>query len=509
MVLIRSFVLPVACLYMLLAGSVYAETSVGQIIFSVGQSSLERAAGSNHVERGGAVFVGDTFTTGPDGHVHLLMHDKGFFSIRPNSRMRIEHYQYDPADPSQNRVKIQLETGVLRSITGRAGEMNKRQYRLNTPVAAIGVRGTDYSVYATGELSRISVRSGGVVMSPFGEGCVAVGIGPCEGGAAAELLAVNLGAVLEAREGENTVVKYDALSPDDLNPPLPEEQHLLRQVGRDLSHQSAKHPEQASSETSDSQGGSAQETKSDGSSGDATTASETQSSVSLSGAGEGDYYSEGEQIDFDNRRKELRAYVNERPLVQLAVETGLKGGGQPLPMDAGLIAEPSIIWGRWATYSGDDESYKTIARLLYENRRYAALNSVFGMLEERIDDRPIPSSGRAFFKLNRYEAYVKRADQLEVATLSNASLLIDFEQARFATHVSFDADSLAETSSIVGSGDVQSSGFFASDSGAPAVINGVLSPSAGEAGYLFQYNLAPGIDAVGATHWMNTSSVNP
>lgn len=506
MLLIKSLVLPVMGLYILLMGSVNAETSVGQIIFAVGQSSLERASGGDRVERGEAVFVGDTFTTGPDGHVHLLMHDKGFFSIRPNSRMRIEHYEYDPADPSQNRVKIQLETGVLRSITGRAGEMNKRQYRLNTPVAAIGVRGTDYSVYATDELSRISVRSGGVVMSPFGEGCAAVGAGPCEGGSAAELLSVDLGAVLEAREGEHAVVKYDALSPDDLSPPLPEEQHLLRQIGRDLSHQSSSKPAQSSTsgKASDSQSGKDQASTADDSSDDTTT------SVSLSGAVEGDYYSEGEQIDFENRREELRAYVNERPLVQLAVETGLKGGGQPLPMDAGLVAEPAIIWGRWANYSGDDESYKTIARLLHENRRYAALNSVFGMLETRVDDRPIPNSGRAFFKLNRYEAYVKRADELEVATLSNASLLIDFEQARFATHVSLDADSLAETSSIVASGDVESSGFFASDSGAPAVINGVLSPSAGEAGYLFQYNLAPGIDAVGATHWMNTNAnANP
>nr|WP_228050625.1 FecR family protein [Pontibacterium sinense] len=487
-----------------MVNNVYAKTSVGQIIFAVGKATLDRGSVTTDVTRGDTIFEGDAFSTGPDGHVHLLMHDKGFFSLRPNSRMRIERYSYDSANLSQNRVKIQLETGVLRSITGRAGEMNKRQYRLNTPVAAIGVRGTDYSVYASEALSRISVRSGGVVMSPFGDGCQVAGSGPCDGVAAAELLAVDLGAVLETRVGESTVIKYDTLSPDDLNPPLPEERHLLRQVGDNLSSQETKHDNKAPASTLDNPDESSEKVEGEGKA-EVSNESPTEQEARAGLSGGGTHYPNDEQIDFDGRREELSAYVSERPLVQLVVEAGLKGDGLPLPKDAGLVEKPSIIWGRWAEYSGDDESYKTIARLLYENRRYAALNSVFGMLEERVDDRDIPSTGRTFFRLNGYEAYVKRSDRLEGAVLSNASLLIDFEQARFATHVNFDAESLSETSSIVGSGDVRSTGFFSSDSGAPAVINGVFSPGAGEAGYLFQYNLAPGVDAVGATHWVNTS----
>lgn len=512
-------------------------TPVGKVIFAVGSNSLLRGGVVKPVSRGSEVYVGDQFNTGNNGHIHLLMIDQGFFSVRPNSRMLVDSYSYNPENAAENNVKVTLEEGVLRSITGKAGETNKKQYRLNTPVAAIGVRGTDFTVQTTLEMSRISVRSGGVVMSPFDTSCLSSASGPCEGEGALSMFATDSDAVLEARLGQkNSVINHVAPSPDEISPPLPQEQHLLKQLRPDLSFfrngnlaESApvevvdsSETEEGSTETvdnpvaneesveqvsveSNTEVETEQEQLADGSDlGEQADVVENIDAVTNNeGLSESGTDEVSEEIDFAARRLAIQGYLDSQPLVELAADVALQQDGNVLPRDRGLVADPAIIWGRWAEYAGNDSNYQTISQLLYDDRRYAAINSVFGMLETKVDERPIPKTGRTFFKLNSYEAYLKRGSSLEEAALKNASLVIDFDDARFATHLNLDANSLNETVSIVGSGQVGDDGFFNSDDSSPALINGVFAPMADEAGYLFEYNLAPGVDAVGATHWFN------
>lgn len=551
--------------------SAASATSIGQIIFAVGDVALERQQKQLTVERGLAVYVGDTLISGADGHVHLLMYDKGFFSIRPNSRMTLDAYHYDAKNSQNSQVKVKLDSGVMRSITGRAGETHKEGYRVNTPVAAIGVRGTDYTLMTTESLSRLSVRSGGVVMSPFGDSCSANNSGPCGGAGAAELFARDKGAVLEARlNSDNAVINYNAPSPDEISPPLPEEQHLFNQLtesiqlrvssstdtdvkrqeqsGTDTHTSSQESESNTATEPSDStarndavddQHGNENESNESESSesnvantteasadstedsqatdetvdvtsgpeytdsdSNVTQSDETRSTNTLKESAETD--SDNEVIDYISRRQTFERYFEQQPLAKLAKEVGSQGGGIILPNNAGLVEKPSIIWGRWDEYRGADESYQRISSLLHENRQYATFNSVFAMLADEVDSRDIPESGRTFFKLNSYEAYVKRGASLEAAGLSNASLLIDFDESRFATFMNFHAASLAEVVEITGSGVVTNTGFFSSDGDSPSTVNGVFSPQAGEAGFLFETNLAPGVDATGATHWINT-----
>ncbi|MFA6310848.1 MAG: FecR domain-containing protein, partial [Sterolibacterium sp.] len=110
-------------------------------------------------------------------------------AIRPQSRLRIEDFHYDPANPRENRIKFSLEQGTLRSITGRAGEAAKDRYRLNTPIAAIGIKGTDFIVQVANDTTRVAVNSGAIVLAPLGEGCPANALGACSTAGARELSA--------------------------------------------------------------------------------------------------------------------------------------------------------------------------------------------------------------------------------------------------------------------------------------------------------------------------------
>ena len=67
----------------------------------------------------------------------------------PTARSRSRPIASTPQQPASSEVRLQVDHGITRSISGRATEVDKNRFRLNTPVAAIGVRGTDFIVQAT------------------------------------------------------------------------------------------------------------------------------------------------------------------------------------------------------------------------------------------------------------------------------------------------------------------------------------------------------------------------
>lgn len=203
---------------MAFSGSVFAELAqgvaqgkrqvAGIVLFATGVRDRhhEESDDVTKISRGVAVYVGDQIITGQDGYVQLRMIDNAYLSLKSGSKLTIQAYHADADDPSLERVKLFLEEGVVRSKTGGIGKRNKQKFRLNTPVAAIGVRGTDFSIRTTDSLSQIVVLEGGVAMSPFGESCTTGGLGACEGSQMRELFADSaINRYLELKKGSRSV----------------------------------------------------------------------------------------------------------------------------------------------------------------------------------------------------------------------------------------------------------------------------------------------------------------
>ena len=172
-----------------------------------------------------AVNEGDELTTGNEGYVYLKMTDNGFLILRPNSRARVVTYHIDAQNPANTRIKLELLNGVARSISGQAVKRARQNFRFNTPVAAIGVRGTDFTVFADQNVSRVAVSSGGVVVSGFAGACTPEGGGPCEGDSSRELFAEQTGSLLQVRGGQPVpqLLHGNAAAPDAVAPPRPDE----------------------------------------------------------------------------------------------------------------------------------------------------------------------------------------------------------------------------------------------------------------------------------------------
>src|SRR5690606_32999933 len=117
------------------------EAVAGEVVLSAGPAFLRLPTGETPISRGTKLKPGDTIVTGEGGFVHVKMADGGLVAVRPLSLFEIEVFDYRRQAHS-DRVRYRLEEGVARSITGAVGETNKESFRLNTPVAAVGVRGT-------------------------------------------------------------------------------------------------------------------------------------------------------------------------------------------------------------------------------------------------------------------------------------------------------------------------------------------------------------------------------
>lgn len=200
--------------------------TAGTVVLAAGPVYVLRDTGERtQLERGAVLTPGQTIVTGEGGFAHIHMADGGLVAVRPLSEFEIEVFEYRH-NASGDRVRYRLEEGVARSITGEVGEANKDAFRLNTPVAAVGVRGTDFVVATNSGTSRVAVNSGAVVVAALGASCQASGFGACTSdslllGAGDE----NRGKYVEVVSGDQIprMIHDPSSTPDNISPPHEQE----------------------------------------------------------------------------------------------------------------------------------------------------------------------------------------------------------------------------------------------------------------------------------------------
>lgn len=217
-------------LFLELAGLSLAQPSrpvAGEAAFIAGRVQATLAGVQRELRVGDAIFEGDTLLTGVGGHLHIRTIDNGFLALRPASRARVDIYDYKAAEPGATRIRIVLESGVVRAVSGVGAEASRDKFRLNTPVAAIGIRGTDFTVSTTDLLTRAVVQKGAIVVSAFDAACRPDGLGPCAGSAVRALSGDDAGKLLELGRGQREPKLIDVRSnsgaPDQVAPPAPSE----------------------------------------------------------------------------------------------------------------------------------------------------------------------------------------------------------------------------------------------------------------------------------------------
>lgn len=404
----------------------------GKIIFVAGAAK----AGDRPAVEGAQVEEGQMLTTGADGYIYVKTADNGLFILRPQTQARIVTYHIDQRNPANTKVKFELISGTARSRSGDAVKHARQNFRFNTPVAAIGVRGTDFTVVTDNDTSRVSVFSGGVVVSGFAGGCRPEGAGPCEGALSRELSAAQRGQLLQISRGQAAPQVVEAGS---------------------------EGPNQASPRSD--------EPLSKNGSGQPNVSVEAAKNLGLVAA-----------ID-----KVVTPGVEPIPIPNPG--TNPNPGTTPIPVPTQPIDPPvvvvppqperRVVWGRWQEVNllPAEIDYSTARR---ENE-LIALNGYFALYRTPGKEYVTPNNGSIGFTLRGSEAYVITEygggiSRTHSASLSNGALNIDFGKRSFET--SMDLTTQDDVVKLRGEGTVRSDGRFSGNAnGRMGYLNiqGVLS----------------------------------
>ncbi len=117
---------------------------VGVVVKSSGSVlAVDKRNVSRKLTNGTPVFLGDKVITGENGLVRLRMIDEAILDLRCFSIMVIEKYALNV---SHRKTILNLLQGSLKTVSGKIGKLTKDVYQLKTPLASIGIRGTEYAL---------------------------------------------------------------------------------------------------------------------------------------------------------------------------------------------------------------------------------------------------------------------------------------------------------------------------------------------------------------------------
>lgn len=123
------------------------------VAFAIGDVQVIAPSGQVRVAtKGLEVSSGETVNTN-GGRAQLRFTDGAYVSLQPQSAFRIDDYRFDGKTDGSERGFFSLLKGGLRTITGLVGRTNRKNYQVNTAVATIGIRGTEYTISYTGSIS--------------------------------------------------------------------------------------------------------------------------------------------------------------------------------------------------------------------------------------------------------------------------------------------------------------------------------------------------------------------
>jgi hypothetical protein len=156
---LRHRVLAIAALCLaagLMANPAHAQTRVGEA--AVIQNEVVRVMGSatSQINVGDGVLRDEIVRTGLASAARLVMADSTNLSLGPSATIKLDRTVFND-EHSYRDIAIRLTTGAFRFVTGHS---EKTAYKITTPLATIGVRGTVLDILSQQGRTTVVLQNG-------------------------------------------------------------------------------------------------------------------------------------------------------------------------------------------------------------------------------------------------------------------------------------------------------------------------------------------------------------
>jgi hypothetical protein len=397
--------------------------------------------------------VSDRIMTESNGHVHIKFVDQALVSVRPDSLLEIQRYDFNSQNPAGSSIKLNLIEGITRAISGEGARAARDRFRLNTPIAAIGVRGTDFVVSAFEGYARARVNEGAIVMAPFSNDCLVDNFGPC---------AVN---AVELSQNSLQMVALEGAEPMPRLLPATDERGSLSREELAVAESNA----------------SAEDKKA------------------------------GTEVYMETVTSR-RVTAEASNAVVAIVPPAVRPPQSPVVVlpdftpDVALtftsVTRKNLVWGRWNGINGmgDQERLSLAYAEVSKGRDITVGNTTYGLFRNGNGSAQIkPEKAVISFALDSAQAFYHSGSGVVAMQVNSGALNINFNERSFATQLGL---SHVATGNInfTAAGRIFEDGYFHNNTDTQKMA-GSVSINGNEAGYFFEKELGAGNSVQGLTLW--------
>ena len=129
------------------AASAQQAQAAGQFLSVAGDVRIVARDGTQRqAARAAAFYEGESIVTGPGALGQLRMADGTLMSVRPDTEMKLDRFAFAGEKDPNPSFLLSVVKGGFRTITGLIGKIKRESYRVATPAATLGIRGTDFEL---------------------------------------------------------------------------------------------------------------------------------------------------------------------------------------------------------------------------------------------------------------------------------------------------------------------------------------------------------------------------
>lgn len=122
-------------------------TEAGKVIAMRGfVTATDSLGNSRTLSRGDTLSSGDLIETGERSRLNILFSDGSTYLLRDRTTFKIDEYVDAGANNVRSKASFSIFRGALEAVSGWIGKGNSENYRMTTPFATIGLRGTTFQI---------------------------------------------------------------------------------------------------------------------------------------------------------------------------------------------------------------------------------------------------------------------------------------------------------------------------------------------------------------------------
>ena len=141
----------------------------GEITRLVGGAFAFTGESSRNLQRGGTLETRARILTAPGARVGIRFVDGTQITLGGLTDFEVQRFRFEPTE-RRGEALFSLVRGVFRAVTGELGALPNKPFQVKTPLATIGIRGTDFWGEQSTDRLQLALLDGAgvIVVNRFG-----------------------------------------------------------------------------------------------------------------------------------------------------------------------------------------------------------------------------------------------------------------------------------------------------------------------------------------------------